>query len=33
MERTMRLLGCAAVVELNSSLVEVPDGRLVSGPE
>jgi L-lactate dehydrogenase (cytochrome) len=33
MERTMRLLGCASVVELNSSLVEVPDGRLVSGPQ
>jgi len=33
MERTMRLLGCASVVELNSSLVEVPDDRLVSGPD
>jgi hypothetical protein len=29
----MRLLGCASVVELNSSLVEVPDDRLVSGPD
>ena len=25
-ERTLRLLGCASVAELNSSLVEVPDG-------
>jgi len=32
-ERTMRLLGCPSVVELNSSLVEVPDDRLVSGPD
>jgi len=29
----MRLLGCASVVELNSSLVEVPDGRLATGCE
>jgi isopentenyl diphosphate isomerase/L-lactate dehydrogenase-like FMN-dependent dehydrogenase len=26
MERTMRLLGCASVAELNPSLIEVPQG-------
>jgi isopentenyl diphosphate isomerase/L-lactate dehydrogenase-like FMN-dependent dehydrogenase len=33
MERTMRLLGCASVAELNPSLVEVPDCWLISGPD